>query len=150
MTGSSFSSHDTMTICAHSWFYDAPLSYLGLGQVEELALFLKKTPLTTEKDLVAVLRSDPGAPPSRILCSNLRRAISTMAAGFRDRLARRPEDKILIIPPLQEIRSVSIMIALLNELCGFVSTHFNATCMQSQPRHSFHYSRIHEGDCLLD
>jgi hypothetical protein len=27
-----------------------------------------------------------------------------MAGGFRDRLARRPGDKILVIPSLQEIR----------------------------------------------
>lgn len=87
-----------------SWFYDAPLSYLGLGQVEELAVFFNKTLTKAEADMVAVLRSDPGAPPSKILCSNLRRAISTMAGGFRDRFARRPEEKMLIIPPLQEIR----------------------------------------------
>jgi hypothetical protein len=86
-----------------SWFYDSPLSYLGLSQVEELAVFFKKEPAKTEEDLVAVLRADPGAPPSRILCSSLRRAISTMAGGFRDRLARRSGDKILVIPSLQEI-----------------------------------------------
>lgn len=98
-------SHGTSLVdTIYSWFYDAPLSYLGLTQVQELTLFFKKEPTKGEADLVAVLRSDPGAPPSRILCSNLRRAISTMAGGFRDRLARRPEDKILIIPPLQEIR----------------------------------------------
>ncbi len=75
-----------------------------MSQVEELAVFFKKEPAKTEEDLVAVLRADPGAPPSRILCSSLRRAISTMAGGFRDRLARRPGDKILVIPSLQEIR----------------------------------------------
>ena len=85
-----------------SWFFDSPLSFLGLGQVDELAKFLRKAPVVDE-DLVAILRADPGAPSSQILCSNLRRAISTMAAGFRDRLARRPDDKILIVPCLQEI-----------------------------------------------
>lgn len=88
----------------YSWFYDAPLSYLGLSQVEELTVFLKKEPAKDQMDHVAILRSDPGSPPSRILCSSLRRAISTMAAGFQDRLARHPQDKILVIPPLQEIR----------------------------------------------
>jgi hypothetical protein len=87
-----------------SWFYDSPLSYLGLAQVDELALFFNKTPTKDEADALAVLRSDPGAPPSRILCSSLRRAVSTMAGGFRERLARRPDDTILVIPPLQEIR----------------------------------------------
>lgn len=72
--------------------------------MDELAKFLRKTPTTAEADLVSILRADPGAPPSKILCSNLRRAISTIAAGFRDRLERRPDDKILIVPSLQEIR----------------------------------------------
>jgi hypothetical protein len=59
---------------------------------------------TPEEDLVRILRADPGAPPSKIVCSNLRRAVSTMAGGFRDRFARRKNDKILIFSPLQEIR----------------------------------------------
>ena len=86
-----------------SWFYDAPLSHLGLSQVDELAQFLSEKNRTDEK-FVSILCADLGAPPSKILCSNLRRALSTMAAGFRDRLARRPDDKILIVPSLQEIR----------------------------------------------
>lgn len=92
-------------ICYYSWFYDAPLSFLGLSQVDELAKFLKTTPKKGDADgeLVAILRGDPGTPPSKMLCSSLRRAISTMAAGFRDRLARHPEDKLLILPALQEI-----------------------------------------------
>mmetsp|Transcript_15902 Transcript_15902/g.24204 ORF Transcript_15902/g.24204 Transcript_15902/m.24204 type:complete len:218 (-) Transcript_15902:59-712(-) len=88
-----------------SWFYDSPLSYLGLNQVNELANFLgDKNKDKLEEELVSILRADPGAPPSQLLCSNLRRALSTMAAGFRDRFARRPDDKILVIPSLQEIR----------------------------------------------
>jgi hypothetical protein len=88
-----------------SWFYDSPISYLGLGQVDELAKFLKETPVDqAEAQHLAVLRADPGAPPSKIVCSSLRRAVSTIAAGFRGRLARRRQEKILIIPSLQEIR----------------------------------------------
>jgi hypothetical protein len=88
-----------------SWFYDSPISYLGLGQVDELAKFLKETPVDeAEAQHLAVLRADPGAPPSKIVCSSLRRAVSTIAAGFRDRLTRRRQEKILIIPSLQEIR----------------------------------------------
>mmetsp|Transcript_4071 Transcript_4071/g.4863 ORF Transcript_4071/g.4863 Transcript_4071/m.4863 type:complete len:358 (-) Transcript_4071:189-1262(-) len=88
-----------------SWFYDSPMSFLGQTQVDELAKFMAATshnPTSDEKHL-AVLRGDPGAPPSTILCSSLRRALSTMAAGFRDRLSRRPEESILVIPSLQEI-----------------------------------------------
>jgi hypothetical protein len=89
---------------AHSWFYDSPLSYLGLQQVDELASFLRKKPLNDpEAEHLKLLRADPGAPSSKIVCSNLRRAISTLAGGFADRLSRHPDDKILIIPSLQEI-----------------------------------------------
>jgi broad specificity phosphatase PhoE len=89
----------------NSWFYDAPLSHLGLSQVDELGKFLRKPPKSKDPEFneVSVLRGDPSAPPSTIVCSSLRRAISTMAGGFRDRLSRHPEDKILIIPSLQEI-----------------------------------------------
>ena len=73
-----------------SWFYDAPLSYLGRQQVDDLAAFLEQTPVDeTERKHLSVLRADPGAPSSKLLCSNLRRAVSTVAAGFRDRLSRR-------------------------------------------------------------
>lgn len=95
----------------YSWFYDAPISYLGLSQIEKLAHFLKETP-TTEKEAkhIAILRADPGAPPSKIVCSSLRRAVSTLALAFQERLARRPQEKILIIPSLQEIRYALVMI----------------------------------------
>jgi hypothetical protein len=89
-----------------SWFYDAPLSHLGLSQVEELSKFLKENKLLLAEEgmHVKILRADPGAPPSKMLCSNLRRAASTMASGFRSRLARRLDEKILVHPSLQEIR----------------------------------------------
>jgi len=91
--------------CEISWFYDAPISILGLGQIESLAKFLKQTP-SDEKEAkhIAILRADPGAQPSKILCSSLRRAVSTVAFAFKERLSRRPQEKILIIPALQEIR----------------------------------------------
>jgi hypothetical protein len=93
-----------ITTRLQSWFYDAPLSHLGLTQVEELANFLSSTPVDgPEAEHLKVLRADPGAPSSKILCSSLRRATSTLAGGFRDRLARRPDDKILVITALQEI-----------------------------------------------
>ena len=56
-----------------------------------------------ETQHIKILRADPGTVESKILCSNLRRAVSTLAVAFRDRLARRPDDKILIVPALQEI-----------------------------------------------
>ena len=96
----------------YSWFYDSPLSYLGLKQVDELAQFLENTKSNkrgskSEEEIIRILRCDPGAPSSTILCSNLRRAISTIAAGFRERLSRRPADRIFILSCLQEIRYVA-------------------------------------------
>lgn len=87
-----------------SWFYDAPISHLGLGQIEQLGIFFTQAPANEEEAKhIAILRADPGAKPSKILCSSLRRAVSTLAFAFKDRLSRRPQEKILIIPPLQEI-----------------------------------------------
>jgi len=77
---------------------------LGLSQVDELSKFLNERPNSKipESTHIAILRADPSAPKSKILCSSLRRAVSTIACGFKDRFARRPMDKILIIPALQE------------------------------------------------
>lgn len=87
-----------------SWFYDSPLSPLGLSQVEDLAAFLREKPLSDpEGEHIKILRADPGAPNSKIICSCLRRAVSTMAGGLADRLSRRPDEKILVTPTLQEI-----------------------------------------------
>eukprot|EP00934_Nitzschia_sp_Nitz4_P006841 Nitzschia sp. Nitz4//scaffold61_size107673//99152//100413//NITZ4_004255-RA/size107673-snap-gene-0.122-mRNA-1//-1//CDS//3329555770//6831//frame0 len=87
-----------------SWFYDAPISDLGLGQIKDLSKFLNQTPASEdEAKHIAVLRADPGAPPSKIVSSSLRRAVSTVALAFKERLSRRPQEKILIIPSLQEI-----------------------------------------------
>eukprot|EP00591_Stephanopyxis_turris_P002139 CAMPEP_0195525524 /NCGR_PEP_ID=MMETSP0794_2-20130614/26000_1 /TAXON_ID=515487 /ORGANISM="Stephanopyxis turris, Strain CCMP 815" /LENGTH=365 /DNA_ID=CAMNT_0040656003 /DNA_START=22 /DNA_END=1119 /DNA_ORIENTATION=+ len=88
-----------------SWFYDSPLSHLGLSQIEALNKFLKTNKGATEeeKKLISILRGEPEAPSSCLLSSSLRRALSTVAAAFRDRLDRRPDDTILVVPSLQEI-----------------------------------------------
>lgn len=87
-----------------SWFYDSPISTLGLSQADELASFFKDKPLNgPEAQHIQILRADPGAPPSKIVCSPLRRAVATIAAGFRDRFNRRPDEKILVVNHLQEI-----------------------------------------------
>ncbi|CAB9503989.1 expressed unknown protein [Seminavis robusta] len=86
-----------------SWFYDSPLSQVGLKQVEELAVFMERDPPETDEEIIKILRADPGAKPSKFVCSNLRRAISTLAGGFRERLGRRKVDKILVLPCLQEM-----------------------------------------------
>lgn len=89
-----------------SWFYDSPASNLGLSQIKDLAAFLKQDNGKDDDKLsqhIAILEASPDAPPSKIICSSLRRAVTTMVGGFKDRLARRPREKILIVPALQEI-----------------------------------------------
>lgn len=92
-----------------SWFYDAPLSTLGLEQVEDLAKFLKQNPDNAnsslnedEKKILRIMRADDNAPPSVIVSSSLRRSISTIIAAFQNRL-RRTEESVLVLPSLQEI-----------------------------------------------
>ena len=57
---------------------------------------------------LTILRSDMGAPKSKLMASNLRRAVSTIIGGFQERWRQqhsRRHDKILIVPCLQEISS---------------------------------------------
>ena len=95
----------SLPIFCISWFYDAPTSVLGLGQVDALDKFLTKT--FDEDDAVAkhvsILMARPDAPPSKLVSSSLRRAVTTVAGGFQDRLRRRPKERVLVLPSLQEI-----------------------------------------------
>lgn len=112
-----------------SWFYDSPLSYKGVNQAIGLRRFLQSTPATEkEADFIKLMLADDHtasslghnkqngnktagrgenalvSPSSQLVSSNLRRAISTMALGFQDRLDKQlPDDSILIVPELQEI-----------------------------------------------
>ena len=89
-----------------SWFFDSPLSDKGRGQAESIRTFLK-TDLTyvtpKEADMIRLLLGDKEVS-AQIVCSNLRRAIATVAIGFEDRFEKRyDKDNILILPALQEI-----------------------------------------------
>lgn len=88
-----------------SWFYDSPTSILGLKQVEELHKFLTGDFDGNDKvgHHVAVLMAKADAPRSKLVSSSLRRAVCTVAGGFQDRLNRRPTEKVLVMPSLQEI-----------------------------------------------
>lgn len=87
-----------------SWFYDAPLSIYGLSQINKLAKFISKPAVTPEeKKVLAMLRGEPGAGSSILVSSNLRRALSTIAIGFRDRLKQNRGERILVSPTLAEI-----------------------------------------------
>jgi hypothetical protein len=103
-----------------SWFYDAPLSEKGRGQALGVQKFLQSdiqymTPKEAEfmRLLLGLNSADSknggngkkNAPPTaQLVSSNLRRAISTIAIGLSDRLEQNlPEDKIMILPHLQEI-----------------------------------------------
>mmetsp|Transcript_11043 Transcript_11043/g.23400 ORF Transcript_11043/g.23400 Transcript_11043/m.23400 type:complete len:368 (+) Transcript_11043:152-1255(+) len=88
-----------------SWFYDSPTSNLGLSQVELLSRFFLSADLDDSDTIaqhVAVLMAKPDAPPSKLVSSSLRRAVTTVAGGFKNRLAR-SQETILILPSLQEI-----------------------------------------------
>ena len=86
-----------------SWFYDSPLSDLGIAQIDKFANFLA-APSATDKEaeLISLLQGTSDKS-SLLVSSNLRRALSTVCIGFRDRLANNPEEKIVITPSLQEI-----------------------------------------------
>jgi hypothetical protein len=111
-----------------SWFFDAPLSPLGLKQVDDLHTFLNSSNKNAKSQKVdelfdqngikhiSILRADTGAPRSKLIASNLRRAVSTMVGAFHERLQRHNKnninltmtenmDKILVVPSLQEISS---------------------------------------------
>jgi len=81
-----------------SWFVDSPLSALGLEQANAL-----RTHLAEDKSEDTYRQIMTGNQrPSIIVCSNLRRCISTACVAFSDRL-RRTEESIKILPCLQEI-----------------------------------------------
>ncbi|KAL7529334.1 hypothetical protein ACHAWF_002941 [Thalassiosira exigua] len=109
-----------------SWFFDSALSPKGAGQGEGLRKFLKKermrlgsTGHAREERLVKLLLAagEESRPSSRVVSSNLRRAISTAAVGLADRFVATAaaaakkgregggikDDGILLLPCLQEI-----------------------------------------------
>ncbi|GMI54294.1 hypothetical protein TeGR_g13769 [Tetraparma gracilis] len=86
-----------------SWFYDAPLSDVGIAQIDKFAGFLAAPAATDEEaELLSLLRGR-SARSTVLVSSNLRRALSTVCIGFRERLAANPGEKIVITPALQEI-----------------------------------------------
>lgn len=93
-----------------SWLFDSPLSYKGVRQATDVKQFLRTSKHITasEAEIMGLMTAsgtkEGEVPSSQLVSSNLRRAISTMALGFQDRLERNlADDKILIIPQLQEI-----------------------------------------------
>ena len=87
-----------------SWFYDSPLSPLGIDQIEKLNKFLtseNKGLNASEQEMVSILKGD--SDNSLIVSSSLRRALSTVAIAFQSRLEHYPKEKIVVIPSLQEI-----------------------------------------------
>jgi broad specificity phosphatase PhoE len=79
-----------------SWFYDSSLSPLGLKQTESL----RKAVLAADHPDLQTLAGK--GQSSVIVSSPLRRTMSTAIYGMYDRLEK-DEDKILILPCLQEI-----------------------------------------------
>jgi len=103
---------------SESWFYDSPLSSKGIAQARSLRDFMASAidgttnTTETEKEAIRVLLDNTNTTTgstksrSRLVSSNLRRAIVTMAVAFQDRLdVQTPDDKIWIMTDLQEVSS---------------------------------------------
>jgi hypothetical protein len=93
-----------------SWFYDSPLSQKGLKQANGIQSFLKNhnpeyvTSSTREGEMMEyMVGGGDTAKSTQLVSSNLRRAISTLAIGFQDRLQDNPEEKFMLLPQLQEM-----------------------------------------------
>jgi hypothetical protein len=91
-----------------SVFIDSPLSSTGANQAAALSVFLA-TPRDerhglsrAEAEAHALVRGAPGAPPSVLASSNLRRALSTAGIALSERL-RRTGENIAVLSSLQEI-----------------------------------------------
>lgn len=87
-----------------SWFFDSPLSFVGLQETRDASNFLfRRTNKRSLDDDVRILRGDPGAPRSKLVSSSLRSVVATMSGIFAERLQQRPSNKILVHPSLQEL-----------------------------------------------
>jgi hypothetical protein len=92
-----------------SWFLDSPLSEFGLGQAEQLQVFLRKTaadPTDPLSDDCKMLLGLDQHVRSTVVVSNLRRAVSTCMVGLWDRIqpgGEKAANQFLIHSSLQEI-----------------------------------------------
>jgi len=90
-----------------SYFYDSPLSDMGIDQCQELAAFLSHP--TNDPDMTlakkrdaADLRGDPNTR-SIVVSSQLRRAVATAAIGLWPRLKKKQNnEKVLLLSSLME------------------------------------------------
>lgn len=95
-----------------SWFYDSPLNIEGQEQCVGLAEFIAKErgegiDERIKKDLEVL--DGTSQQSSLLVSSNLRRAMSTMMIGLRQRIAQ-TEEKVIVLPSLQEIsRNIDTM-----------------------------------------
>ncbi len=88
----------------YSVLFDTPLNHEGIQQAVDIGENIKNLPVSTEgfvKDCVSILRGD-STESSIIVCSNLRRALQTLAIGLWERLDKTNE-RILIHSACQEI-----------------------------------------------
>lgn len=82
-----------------SWFYDSPLSNVGRVQAQGVRDMFKSPEKANDAD-VKVINAATGS--SLVVCSNLRRCISTALICVWDRLSR-TEEKVVMLPFLQEM-----------------------------------------------
>ena len=89
---------------SESWFYDSPLSNLGLSQAQGVQKYLSSTKAEflppQERRLFEILKGTMQSTNTLLVTSPLRRAISTILVGLQDTLATK---KVMMWPCLQEI-----------------------------------------------
>jgi len=101
----------------------------------------------TEKDAIKVLLGENGASTnggkkSRLVSSNLRRAIVTMAVAFQDRLDKQiPDDEICIMTDLQEISTNPDALCITPAGANVVSSFADREA--SSPTHPIDLERIY-------
>jgi len=91
-----------------SWFYDSPLSEKGLRQARGIQSFLanhnpESVTNANKREGEYIQYMLDASTNSILVSSNLRRAISTLAIGFQDRLQDNPDETFLLLPQLQEM-----------------------------------------------
>lgn len=89
---------------SESWFYDAPLSSLGLSQAKGVQEYLATTKAEflppQERKLFEILKNSLQSSKRILVTSPLRRAISTILTGLQDTLV---DEKVAMWSSLQEI-----------------------------------------------
>eukprot|EP01126_Amoeba_proteus_P037401 TRINITY_DN3858_c0_g2_i12.p1 TRINITY_DN3858_c0_g2~~TRINITY_DN3858_c0_g2_i12.p1 ORF type:complete len:350 (+),score=60.23 TRINITY_DN3858_c0_g2_i12:61-1110(+) len=119
-----------------SWFIDAPLSVEGIVQAQKLNKYIftqgVDNPTTKREIILSTIKGENKKFPTVLVCSNLRRAITTLVIGLSTRFLKdeseKITEKIVILPALQEISrncdAISITGSFTNPLPSWLEKSF--------------------------